>query len=388
VVSRAAVDRIIAVGTRNRTREQLLPAFEAIFTKVAVTESFAILVRTLTLWADQVDPLPIIDAEDRAYERRYLNLTRVTDGWLVDGFLSPEQGAAVAAAVNAVITRTRRAANAKVHDPDAPDPDASDAAVPDAAVAETGVTEGGAAAPGAAEQFVVVDTDPGLAVITDWPQDPGQARADALVDLARLATAAGDLPECGGMAPTVIVTVPLARLEADCTTPAAEAGHGGATPAGANPGPDGDRGHGGGEQGDLFENRSAFVAVSNGPGQFLVSAKTAQRLACDCTIHRLVLDPAGLPLDVGRSTRTIPKQLRIALNQRDQGCCYPGCERPPGWTEAHHVVPWAHGGSTTLDNLILTCRRHHSMIHDTEHTITIKPGQKPVITKPRWPAAA
>ncbi|MEI6621767.1 MAG: DUF222 domain-containing protein, partial [Actinomycetes bacterium] len=313
-----------------------------------------------------------------------------------------EQGAALAAAVNAVITRTRRQANAKIHDPDAdvPDADVPDAGVPDAGVlvldvvdlavpGGAGSGDGGASDPGAAAgQFEIVDVAPSLTPITDWPLDPGQARADALVDLARLAAAAGDLPECGGLAPTVIVTVPLARLEADCTTPAT-----GATPTRANHGLGGDRGHsdsghGSGDQADLFENRSAFVAVSNGPGQFLVSARTAARLACDCTIHRLVLDPAGLPLDVGRSTRAIPKQIRIALNQRDQGCCYPGCERPPGWCEAHHVKEWARGGSTTLDNLILACARHHHVIHESEHTITIEPGQRPVITKPRWPAAA
>ncbi|MEI6624009.1 MAG: HNH endonuclease signature motif containing protein [Actinomycetes bacterium] len=76
------------------------------------------------------------------------------------------------------------------------------------------------------------------------------------------------------------------------------------------------------------------------------------------------------------------------MNQRDQGCCYPGCERPPGWCEAHHVTEWARGGKTSLSNLILLCARHHRTIHDAEHTITIEPGQRPVITKPRWPAAA
>ena len=392
-VSRAAVDRIISVGTRNRTREELLPKFEAIFTDVAVTQSFAILVRMLTLWADQVDPLPIIDDEDRAYERRYLNLTRVTDGWHVEGFLSPEQGAAVAAALNAVITRTRRAANARIDDPDATpdDPDASD--VFEADGADGGTADPDGAAPGASDGAAgdsdasnpdafdvgLLDPGPGLAVVTDWPQDPSQARADALVDLARLAAATGNLPECGGVAPMVVVTVPLARLESDCTTPAADADHGGANHGGAD--------HSG-DSADLFENRSAFVSASNGPGQFLVSAKTAQRLTCDCMVHRLVLDPAGLPLDVGRSTRAIPKQLRIALNQRDGGCAYPGCERPPGWTQAHHVEHWARGGLTAIDNLILLCARHHATVHDTEHTITIEPGRRPVITKPRWPNAA
>ncbi|MEI8082966.1 MAG: DUF222 domain-containing protein [Actinomycetes bacterium] len=360
-VSREAVDKIISVGTRNRARHDLLPQFEAIFADVAATQSFAVLVKTLMMWAEQVDPLPIIDAEGRAHTRRYLNLTRVADGWLVEGFLSPEQGAAVAAALNAVVTRTRREPAAIVIDPDVPGPVVTDPDVPASKVPDLDVP------------------DRGLASITAWPQDPSQARADALVDLARLAAASGDLPECGGLTPTVVVTVPLARLQAQCTEPvmstrSSSTAHAMTPPeVPAWPG---------------LQASGITVSVSNGPGSFQVSAKTAARLTCDCTVHRLVLDPAGLPLDVGRSTRTIPKQIRIALNQRDQGCAYPGCERPPGWCAAHHIEHWARGGETSLQNLILLCDRHHDKIHDGDHVITIEPGRRPVITKPRWPVAA
>ncbi|HYM96915.1 MAG TPA: HNH endonuclease signature motif containing protein, partial [Candidatus Sulfotelmatobacter sp.] len=31
---------------------------------------------------------------------------------------------------------------------------------------------------------------------------------------------------------------------------------------------------------------------------------------------------------------------------------------------AHHVVHWARGGKTDLDNLILLCHRHHWMVHE------------------------
>jgi hypothetical protein len=30
---------------------------------------------------------------------------------------------------------------------------------------------------------------------------------------------------------------------------------------------------------------------------------------------------------------------------------------------AHHVVHWADGGPTSLDNLLLLCRRHHRLVH-------------------------
>ena len=54
-----------------------------------------------------------------------------------------------------------------------------------------------------------------------------------------------------------------------------------------------------------------------------------ERLLCDCTVSRVVTGPDGLPLDVGRSRRTIPPQLRRALAVRDHGCRYPGCDPTP-----------------------------------------------------------
>ena len=87
------------------------------------------------------------------------------------------------------------------------------------------------------------------------------------------------------------------------------------------------------------------------------------RLLCDASVSRVVTDPAGLPIDVGRATRTIPTALRKALVVRDQGCRYPGCRRPPGWCDAHHVIHWRDGGRTDGDNLVLLCDRHHHVVH-------------------------
>jgi hypothetical protein len=88
-----------------------------------------------------------------------------------------------------------------------------------------------------------------------------------------------------------------------------------------------------------------------------------ERLLCDCTISRVVTGPDGLPLDVGRSRRTIPPQLDRARAVRDHGCRYPGCTRPHGWTQAHHVIHWKDGGHTVLINLISLCDHHHHVVH-------------------------
>ncbi len=96
----------------------------------------------------------------------------------------------------------------------------------------------------------------------------------------------------------------------------------------------------------------------------LISGEAARRLACDAGISRIVTDGTSQALDVGRRTPTIPPAIRRALIVRDRGCAWPGCDRPPGWCDAHHLVHWANGGSTSLDNTVLVCRAHHTKLHE------------------------
>ncbi len=71
------------------------------------------------------------------------------------------------------------------------------------------------------------------------------------------------------------------------------------------------------------------------------------------------------------SAARVSAALRRALVVRDGGCAYLGCDRPPNWCDAHHIVPWAKGGATRLANLMLLCRRHHRIVH--EHGVRIEP---------------
>ena len=93
-----------------------------------------------------------------------------------------------------------------------------------------------------------------------------------------------------------------------------------------------------------------------------VSAGTARRLACDASRFEVRHDENGSVLDVGRKTRTIPPALRRALDVRDRGCRFPGCGLR--FTEAHHIVHWADGGETKLENTLLLCRLHHRRVHE------------------------
>jgi len=96
-----------------------------------------------------------------------------------------------------------------------------------------------------------------------------------------------------------------------------------------------------------------------------IATATVQRIACDSVIYRVLYDPVtGQPLDVGRSYRTAPPWIRKALHARDRGCRWPGCQAPTAWCDAHHLTRWVHDGQTAVDEMILTCRWHHTRVHE------------------------
>lgn len=100
-----------------------------------------------------------------------------------------------------------------------------------------------------------------------------------------------------------------------------------------------------------------------------VSIETVERLSCTgATVDVRFAD--GQPLDVGREQRLYTRRQRIALATRDGGCRWPGCERPPSWTEAHHINHWARdGGRTDVADGILLCRHHHLLSHNNHWEI-------------------
>ena len=113
---------------------------------------------------------------------------------------------------------------------------------------------------------------------------------------------------------------------------------------------------------------AAVLADSDAPGQSVledgvsVSAETSQRLACDASRVVMTHTADGHVVEVAARNRTIPPALRRALLHRDHGCRFPGCAVRVG--QGHHIRHWAHGGPTTLSNLVLLCRRHHRAVHE------------------------
>ena len=167
--------------------------------------------------------------------------------------------------------------------------------------------------------------------------------ADAFGDFLRIAMGGDGLPTTGGQRPTLMVTVELDSLRRRLGTLGGEL-------AWAGP----------------------------------VSATTARLLGCDAGVIPVVLGASGEPLDVGRLSYPVTLAIRRALEARDKGCAFPGCERPPTWCAAHHIEHWADGGPTAVDNLVLLCDRHHVVVHHGDWSVRVAGDGLPEFTPPPW----
>jgi hypothetical protein len=157
----------------------------------------------------------------------------------------------------------------------------------------------------------------------DDPRLHSQRQADGLVELARRQLNGGQLPDIGGQKPHLMLTAEMATLVKQPHSPAAELEWAGPIPA-----------------------------------------ETARRIACDCSITPVFRGAESHQVDAGRTSRVIPPHMRRALIARDKGCRFPGCDRPPAWTDGHHLKHWADGGPTLPYNLALLCARHHYRVHE------------------------
>jgi hypothetical protein len=121
--------------------------------------------------------------------------------------------------------------------------------------------------------------------------------------------------------------------------------------------------------------------------------ESVRRLACDARIE-WVLEAHGRAVGIGRRGRVVPGWLGRQLRHRDPECRFDGCDRKRSLI-AHHVVHWARGGPTDLDNLVRLCRTHHRLVHEAGWRITghpdrrlrfHDPGARKRLDKPRSPS--
>jgi 5-methylcytosine-specific restriction protein A len=134
------------------------------------------------------------------------------------------------------------------------------------------------------------------------------------------------------------------------------------------------------DQVDL-ENRAQAGCLDTGD---VLTPAALRKLCCDAAVIPVVLNGASQPLDIGTTRRTIPPAIRRAIAVRDHGCAHPGCDRPATWCQVHHILEWAKGGPTRLDNLVMLCGVHHREIHSTAWVVRIGADGIPEFIPPQW----
>jgi hypothetical protein len=161
---------------------------------------------------------------------------------------------------------------------------------------------------------------------------PAMRRADGLLAMVAAHSRQGLAPKHGGDRPRIVITLSYDKLAQQC----ADANLGARLVSGGQPLP----------------------------------ASVVRRLLCDADLLPVILGSNSEPLDVGRVERLVTPTIRAALEVRDGGCIFPGCDKPPGECEAHHVIPWWAGGVTAIHNLVLACPHHHGIIEPSRNPNT------------------
>ena len=174
------------------------------------------------------------------------------------------------------------------------------------------------------------------------PRTTGQIALDALVSLVKLGAAGDSTHIVGAVKPTVRLHVTVRDLDRR---------------AGAA----------------RFEGQTTSASIA-----------TAERLLCATGFVPILFDKDGEQImNVGRDERLFTHRQRIGLAARDGGCRFPDCDRPPGWTEAHHINEWDRDhGRTDIADGVLLCRHHHLLVHNNGWQVT-RTGADYFVVPPR-----
>ena len=141
---------------------------------------------------------------------------------------------------------------------------------------------------------------------------PVQRMGDGFHELLRRFLASGAAPSHGGEKPQIVITIDADKLR---------------------------------------NGRGTATLLHTGA---TISAHTAQELACDSQISDYNPGTQDGAASLSDGVRLYTGKVRKLLELRDRGCAFPGCNRPPSWCQAHHIVPWSKGGPTT-STTVLSC---------------------------------
>lgn len=167
---------------------------------------------------------------------------------------------------------------------------------------------------------------------------------DAFATILGAAARGGELPDLGGAAPTLVVTVDAAD----------------------------------------YATGTGWAHVDGAEGvEMGVPVRVAAQVACAGGVQRVLFDDRGRIVALGTSGRIFTALQRRAIIARDGGCIITGCTIPATWCEIHHVDEHSRGGPTHTDNGVALCWHHHRTLHLSQWQIRMRSGV-PEIRGPSW----
>ena len=88
-----------------------------------------------------------------------------------------------------------------------------------------------------------------------------------------------------------------------------------------------------------------------------------QQFFCDASWRTLITAGGSTVLDYTHARPELNRGQRRAVQRRDRRCQFQGCDRHWTWCDVHHLLAKEDGGWDLFANLVLLCRRHHTMVH-------------------------
>ncbi|TFC60493.1 DUF222 domain-containing protein [Cryobacterium sp. TMT2-15-1] len=294
------------------TAEKLAAALEALLVEASSLNADQIFKRARRM-RDTLAEAGIAAREKQAYDDRYLRVYRLNNGNVrLNGLFSPEDGEVVLSTFDS-ITAPRR---------------------------------GGV-------RFVDTERAVWAKKMQDDPRSNEQIAADSLLQLLKIAGEADPGRVFGGRRPSVRVIVTEKALESGEAAQSAQSDQSGQTEQVNEHGPGKPAAHG---------------QIEGNP--VLISQESIDRLLCETGSRGITFDADGQITNVGRDERLLTAAQRAAMAVRDGGCLWIDCDRPPAWSEAHHINEWLRdNGHTDLADGVLLCHPHHLLLHNQHWTI-------------------
>jgi hypothetical protein len=107
------------------------------------------------------------------------------------------------------------------------------------------------------------------------------------------------------------------------------------------------------------------------------------RAALGGYVRRVVVDSAGVVINMGRKQRLFTGTAREAAKLMAHRCDFRGCDIPVTFTEVDHVDEWQQdNGTTDQDNASIGCKTHNRAKHHRKYRVERRPDGQIIYHRP------